>query len=109
MGKRFGIQIGVLAMKNNKQNLSELWDVFDYIGVVCYTGYVDRVRRLRKELARVGLEDRVVYHWDYPNPFEEKLISSLHFQCEGQRKPSIVDITIIPLLRRHMNSAVKMF
>lgn len=73
-------------MKNKKPNHSVPWDRFDYIGVVCYTGYIERVQRLRNELARVGLGNRVVYHWDYPNPFEEKLISSLHFQCERTKK-----------------------
>ena len=49
---------------------------FEYVGVVCFTGYVDRQRDLSKELVRVGLND-VHYHWDFPSPYKDALKRSI--------------------------------
>lgn len=69
-----------------REEKQAVWNRFDYIGLVCFTEYKNRVEALNKELDRIGLLGRVHYHWDFPNPFEDKLISVLHFQCERTRK-----------------------
>lgn len=73
-------------MENNTDSKELIWSMFDYIGVVCFTGYQTRVIALKKELERVGLIGRVNFHWDFPNPFEERLKASLRFQNERTRK-----------------------
>ena len=52
------------------------WDQFDYIGVVCYTGYRDREEKLVKELKRVGLINNVHFHWDTPSVFRDILFKA---------------------------------
>lgn len=53
------------------------WDRFDYVGVLCYTGYKDRVEELLPELKRVGLFEKARLHWDVPSLFMEKLSSAV--------------------------------
>lgn len=53
------------------------WDCFDYIGVVCYTGYKDRVEELLPELERVGLKGKAHLHWDVPSAFRDKLFDAV--------------------------------
>lgn len=53
------------------------WDVFDYIGVVCYTGYKERVAELQVELKRIGIADRVQYHWDSPSVYRDCLYKAV--------------------------------
>lgn len=53
------------------------WDAFDYVGVVCYTGYKDRAKELMKELQRVGLDGKAHLHWDVPSPFRDRLFSAV--------------------------------
>ena len=53
------------------------WDNFDYVGVVCYTGYKDRAESLLHELKRVGLGEKAHIHWDVPSPFRDKLYSAV--------------------------------
>ena len=57
--------------------MNNLWDRFGYVGLVCYTGYKDRVRELKPELERVGLWDRVHPHWDFPSIFRDRLFKAV--------------------------------
>lgn len=54
----------------------EMWKRFDYIGVVCYTGYKDRYIQLVKELDRVGIHDFHA-HWDFPSPYKNILMDKV--------------------------------
>jgi len=52
------------------------WDRFGHVGVVCYTGYINRFSRLEEELSRVGISDYQTY-WDFPSPYKEALKSKI--------------------------------
>lgn len=54
-----------------------VWDRFDMVAVLSYTGYKDRQPALWAELERVGLKDRVEWFWDYPTPFKERFAHCL--------------------------------
>lgn len=54
--------------------MDNIWDRFDYKGVVCFTGYQERYALVQKEFERVGLTG-VVPHWDFPNPYHQRLMS----------------------------------
>ena len=51
------------------------WDIFDYVGVIGYTGYRDRMDALLVELNRVGIASKAHIYWDINSPFKEKLAS----------------------------------
>jgi capsular polysaccharide export protein len=55
--------------------MGKLFDCFDYVGLVCFTGYQDRIAELIPELKRVGLYQRVHFHWDFPSVFRDVLYS----------------------------------
>jgi len=57
--------------------MNALWNRFDYIGLVCYTGYTDRFRELKPELERVGLLGKVKLHWDFPSVYRDKLFNAV--------------------------------
>lgn len=81
--------IGVKEV-NNRNIIQEpngsVWDMFDYVGVVCFSRYKRRLALVKEELKRVGLLSRAVFHIDFPNPFEDKLISVLPFSNERTRR-----------------------
>ena len=56
-----------------KTSKGSVWDKFDYVALMAYTGYIDRCAEMRKELKRIGLWDRVHIHWDFPDVFTEKI------------------------------------
>lgn len=56
--------------------MTNIWDKFEYKGVVCYTGYKDRYALLQKELERVGLTG-INPHWDFPNPYNQLLLNTV--------------------------------
>ena len=57
--------------------VSEMWAPFDYVGIVCYTGYQDRADLLQDELKRVGLEEKAHFHWDFPSVFRDCLFKHI--------------------------------
>lgn len=59
--------------------MNTLWDRFDYIALICYTGYKTRYYELLPELKRVGLFDKIHIHWDFPSVYRDKL-----FNCVGK-------------------------
>lgn len=50
-----------------------LWNRFDYIACICYTGYKDRQLMLSNELSRIGLLDRTNFFWDVSSPYTKSL------------------------------------
>ena len=50
-----------------------MWDKFDYIACICFTGYRDRQRSIEVELQRVGLSGKVHFFWDFPSCFSSIL------------------------------------
>ena len=54
-----------------------VWDRFDMVAVLSYTGYQDRQPALWAELERVGLKDRVEWFWNFPSPFTERFANSI--------------------------------
>ena len=65
------------TLKSKMIHMKNRWDRFDYIGLVCYTGYKDRVELLKPELKRVGLDEKVNFHWDCPSEFRKKLFAAV--------------------------------
>lgn len=55
----------------------QVWDRFDMVAVLAYTGYRDRREGLSAELKRIGLVDRAEWFWDFDNPFMTRLANSL--------------------------------
>ncbi len=49
-------------------NNGKVWDRFDYIACICFTGNQERLYTLKKELIRVGLTRNVHFHIDFPSP-----------------------------------------
>ena len=67
--------------------MSSMWDRFGYVGAMCFTGYKDRLPALKHELARVGLLDKVTFHWDFPNDvFRERAARGLPFKNENRKR-----------------------
>lgn len=65
-----------------------MWKRFDYIGVVCYTGYRNRYEALVKELERVGIRNFHV-HWDFPSPYKETLTQHVRMNPQARRSFNI--------------------
>lgn len=57
--------------------IGDVWDRFDMVIALVYTGYQYRYRSLRDELGRVGLLDRVTFLWSYPSPFDSRFANSI--------------------------------
>lgn len=53
------------------------WAKFDYIGVVCYTGYKKRAIEIMEELKRIGIGGIVNIHWDVPSMFRDRLFNAV--------------------------------
>lgn len=70
-----------------------MWDVFDYVGVLCYTGYKDRAELMKQELARIGLLEKAHLHWDFPSKFREVLDRSVG-KTKFCRKPGCFNMTV---------------
>lgn len=74
-GNTYGLQ------KNSKKTQiakpKNRWDIFDYVGVICFTGYQDRIKELMPELERIGLREKVHLHWDTPSAFRDKLFAAV--------------------------------
>ena len=68
------------------KEVSSMWDRFGYVGVVCFTGYKDRIPALRSELERVGLLDMAVFHWDFPNMFKDRLAERLPLLTHDRKR-----------------------
>ena len=92
-GKLFAPQAGSIVSKKETSNSEtsqetnmSIWTRFDYVGVVCFSRYQMRLALLKEELKRVGLLSRAAFHIDFPNPFEEKLISVLPFTNKRTQK-----------------------
>lgn len=54
-----------------------MWDRFDMIIALSYTGYKDRQPVLQAEFERVGLSGRVELFWNYPSPFDMRFANSI--------------------------------
>lgn len=59
-----------------------IWDRFDMVAVLSYTGYQDRQPALWAELERVGLKGRVEWFWNFPSPFTERFANSVRVSGE---------------------------
>ena len=68
-------------------SLSHMWDRFDRVIVLAFTGYRDRIPPLMAELERVGLGDRAELFWNFPSPFDAKFMSAVP-RSSTVRKPS---------------------
>lgn len=66
---------------------SKIWDRFDMVIVLAYTGYQDRIPPLRAELERVGLAGRAELFWSFPSPFDTRFANSIRLHGTI-RKPS---------------------
>lgn len=51
----------------------DFWNRFSYVGLVCYTQYKDRIDEITPELKRVGLLNKVHFHYDFPSIYRERL------------------------------------
>lgn len=63
------------AMSN--VDYSKIWDRFDMVIVLAFTGYQDRIPPLMAELRRVGLADRAELFWSFPSPFDTRFANSI--------------------------------
>ena len=64
-------------MPTDIEQLSRLWDRFDYKAIVAFTGYKDRYDSLQVELQRIGMNRNVSTHWDFPTPYSQILLRNV--------------------------------
>ena len=78
----------------NATDISSIWDTFDFVGVVTFTGYAkSRIPALRQSLSRIGLWDKVHLHWCFPTRYNDKLISCLK-TCKAGTRPGAFNATM---------------
>lgn len=63
--------------KHIQYSTNNFWTKFDYIAVICYTGYKTRFYELLPELRRVGLSNKVHIHWDFPSVYRDRLFNAV--------------------------------
>lgn len=67
-----------------------------YVGAICYTGYKVRYEPMKKELARVGLDDSSIHwHWDYPTPIKKIALKGIPHMKGLDENPPVWGCTLM--------------
>ena len=56
---------------------NKCWTKFEYIACICFTGYIERQKKISDELSRVGILGRTNFFWDFPSPFTSVLSKNI--------------------------------
>ena len=61
---------------------------------LCYTGYTDRIKPLKKELSRVGILDETEFVYTFKNPFDQFFRQSIRHDDNLDKNPGLYNLTM---------------